>query len=34
MAVERIKAGRLGVDDDLTHGKASQKVHQKSLIVI
>jgi hypothetical protein len=34
MAVQRVNAGRLGIDHDFTHRRVSQKVHQKSLFVI
>ena len=34
MAVQRVDAGRLGIDHDFTRRRVSQKVHQKFLFVI
>jgi hypothetical protein len=34
VAVQRVEPGCLGIDHDFTRGKVSQKVHQKTLVVI
>jgi hypothetical protein len=34
MAFRRVKAGCLGIDNNLTHARVSQKVHEKASVVI